>query len=154
MSFCKGPRMQNVPGLCLKACHFIHIGPHGHKTCSRILETAGSMEAQTPWTNTWPELRQCTRPFVTDVSVPHDSPGGSMHLGDAQENYLAKFEAYRRTRANTIGSVLGNPSICPSPSFSGGSLSTGASRVKHIIKPSPLSRGAERTPMSKSRRPM
>ena len=69
-----------------------------------------------------------------------------------QEKYLAKFEAFRRSRPATSGSVLGSLSICPSPAVSSGSLSTGATRIKHSIRPSPLSRGAERTPMSKSQR--
>ncbi len=77
-----------------------------------------------------------------------------MQVAAVQENYLAKFEAFRKNRATTTGSVLGNHNICPSPAISGGSLSSGAARVKHMVKPSPLSRGAERTPMSKPRRPV
>ncbi|KAK9866510.1 hypothetical protein WJX84_001895 [Apatococcus fuscideae] len=72
---------------------------------------------------------------------------------DAKENYLAKFEAFRKSRPATSGTVFGHLNVCPSPAISGGSLSTGAARVKHMVKPSPLSRGAERTPMSKPRRP-
>ncbi|KAK9842678.1 hypothetical protein WJX74_000562 [Apatococcus lobatus] len=81
-----------------------------------------------------------------------EAPVAPRSMADSKENYLAKFEAFRRSRPATSGSILGNLNVCPSPAVSGGSLSSGAARIKHAVRPSALSRGAERTPMSKSQR--
>ncbi|KAK9820101.1 hypothetical protein WJX72_006155 [[Myrmecia] bisecta] len=101
------------------------------KTLSQSLDTAsqGSMSARSLASNS-----ESTR-----------------SLADSKAEYLAKFEQFRRSRAEESGRLApGLASACKTPAPGRASFSLGASRVKTAVKATPLSRRPERTPLRSS----